>query len=221
MSTTDTIHGVFPTPVSITKRDTNLTPDEEKDIGKIIEEGLKRNQGNSASNDTYIFNGKLKKLKQFCEEHIKTYVKEVIDPKEELDIYITQSWLNVTKPGEIHHEHSHPNSIVSGVFYISTEEDDNITFTDPNYKLKNLLRIQSKEYNLFNSVSWFFPAITNELILFPSWVNHKVEVNEKATRDRISLSFNTFVRSTLGSRKELSEVIVTPAVQEHFNRQFC
>ena len=39
MSGDEAIHGVFPCPVSITKRDTNLSPEEEKEIEDIIEEG--------------------------------------------------------------------------------------------------------------------------------------------------------------------------------------
>jgi uncharacterized protein (TIGR02466 family) len=202
-------HGIFPCPVYVVKRDTDLSLKEEKEIGKIIDkEGMYRNEGNSASINSYIFNGKLKKIKQFCEQHIKTYVVQVINPREKLDFYITQSWLNVTKPGEYHHNHSHANSIISGVFYISTEEDDKITFTDPNLKLKEMLKFEHKEYNVWNSTNWFFPVNNNELLLFPSWLNHQVESNEKATTDRISISFNTFVRGTLGSRNGLTELVL-------------
>ena len=113
------MNGIFPIPVYIVKRDSNLSPKEEKEIRKIIdEEGMKLNVGNAISNNSAIFNGKLKGIKQFCEQQLNIYVENIICPKEELDFYITQSWLNVTKPGEIHHEHSHPNSIVSGVFYL-------------------------------------------------------------------------------------------------------
>jgi uncharacterized protein (TIGR02466 family) len=203
-----TIHGVFPCPVYIVKRDTNLSPKEEKEIRKIIKEGMKSNAGNTRSYNSNIFNGKLKNIKRFCEQHIKTYVEQSINPKEELDFYITQSWLNITKPGEYHHLHSHANSIISGVFYISTEEDDKITFEDPNVKVTGLIKFEQKEFNLFNSTTWFFPSVTNELILFPSWLSHQVEINEKATTDRISLSFNTFVRGTLGAEVDLTELIL-------------
>ena len=208
MSGDEAIHGVFPCPVYIVKRDFNLSPKEEKEIRKIIKEGMYKNTGNSSSNNSYIFNGKLKKLKQFCEQQLKKYVEQVIVPREELDFYITQSWLNITKPGEHHHEHSHANSIISGVFYISTEEDDKITFSDPNIKLKGLIKFEFEEFNPFNSTTWFFPSVTNELILFPSWMNHKVEVNEKATTDRISISFNTFVKGTVGRREVKTELIL-------------
>ena len=202
------INGIFPCPVYIVKRDSNLSLKDEKELEKIIKEGMYRNTGNSSSDNSYIFNSKLKKIKPFCEQQLKIYVEQVINTKEELDFYITQSWLNINKPGEYHHNHSHPNSIISGDFYISTEEDDKITFTDPNHNTRNVLKFNSKEYNVWNSTNWFFPTITNELILFPSWLNHQVIPNEKATTDRISLSFNTFARGTLGDQKELTELIL-------------
>ena len=150
----------------------------------------------------------LEKIKQFCEQQLKIYVEELIIPREEIEIYITQSWLNVNKPGEFHHQHSHSNSIISGVFYISTEKDDMIKFTDPNHKVKGVLKIKSKEVNVWNIYRAACPSNSNELLLFPSWLNHEVDVNEKATKDRISISFNTFVRGPLGARKNLTELIL-------------
>ena len=202
------LHGIFPIPVYETYRESELDSTEKKEIGKIIKEGMKRNPINSSSNNSDIFNGKLKKLKQFCEEHIRIYAKEVINPEEKLDFYITQSWLNVNKPGEGHHDHFHSNSIISGVFYIFTEKDDTITFSDPNFKVKEIIKLEQKELNPFNSVNWTFSSNNNELLLFPSWLNHQVKVNEKATIDRISISFNTFVSGTLGKRKYSTELII-------------
>jgi len=188
------INGIFPCPVYTTNRNSDLTREEEIDIDKIIEEGMYRNLGNSSSDNAYIFErGKLKKLKQFCEQHLKIYVEQVISPKEELDFYITQSWLNITKPGESHHTHFHSNSIISGVFYVSTVEDDRITFIDPNIKLRELISFRESRFTPFNSSIWPFPVNNNVFVLFPSWLSHMVTPNEKATADRISISFNTFV----------------------------
>jgi uncharacterized protein (TIGR02466 family) len=202
------IHGLFPTPVYIAKRDSNISPEEEKEIKNIVNEGMEINKGNSSSNNKYIFNGKLNKIKQFCEQQLKLYVKDVICPKEELDFYITQSWINITKPDEFHHDHFHQNSLISGVFYVSAEEDDTITFSNPNIKIKEQIKFEPKEYNIWNATTWFFPSIVNELILFPSWLNHKVEPNKNATTDRISISFNTFVRGTLGDSTKANELIL-------------
>ena len=202
------IHGLFPTPVYIAKRDSDLIPREEKEIEKIIQEGMQKNTGNSSSINSYIFNENLKELKQFCEQQIRIYVKDIINPKKGLDFYITQSWLNIVKPGEFHHNHAHNNSIISGVFYLATEKDDNITFEDENFKIKQQINFEPKEWNVLNAVTWSFPAVINELILFPSWLNHRVLENEKATTDRISISFNTFVKGTLGVQANLNELIL-------------
>lgn len=201
------INNVFPTPVYIARSDSDLTSNEE--IQKIIKEGMVDNDYNLSSENNYIFDENLKELKQFCEHHIKTYVKEVMAPKEELDFYITQSWLNVTKPGQQHHQHCHPNSCISGVFYVSAEEDDSITFIDQNWPVKEMIKPEIKEFTIWNCPLWFFPVTAGELVLFPSWLQHKVQPNEKATTDRISISFNTFVRGKLGNNKELTELIIT------------
>ncbi len=202
------ILGLFPVPLYVVNRNANIDSTEEKEIEDIIKEGMHENNGNTTSNNSFIFKDRLKNIKQFCEKHIKIYVEKVITPKEKLDFYITQSWINVTKPNECHHEHSHPNSIISGVFYISTIEDDKITFTDENAKIKEMPKIEPKEFHIWNSRTWLFPVNNNELILFPSWLRHQVDVNEKATTNRISLAFNTFARGTLGSRKRLTELIL-------------
>ena len=200
--------GIFPVPVYTARRDSNLDSAEKKDIKDIIEEGNYPNVSNSTSNNSYIFDDKLKKLKEFCEQHIKIYAKEVINPKQELDFYITQSWLNVNKPGESHHLHNHPNSIISGVFYISTEEDDKIHFYDPAETLKDRIEIQPKEYNIWNSANWSIPAETNDLLLFPAWLEHSVKPNEKATKDRLSISFNVFAKGVFGQKEEGTELIL-------------
>jgi uncharacterized protein (TIGR02466 family) len=205
-----TLNGLFPTPLYSTKRDMNTSSLENNDIEDIIKEGMNKNQGNSSSTNNYIFNEKLKKIKQFCEQQIKIYVEEVISPKEDLDFYITQSWLNVNEPGRQHHPHMHPNSAISGVYYVEAEKDDIIKFKSPlqSYLHPCYLHILPETYNIWNSANWDVPIQKYDLILFPSWLEHMVPPNDKATTDRISISFNTFVKSTLGRRKDLTELIL-------------
>ena len=202
------LHGIFPVPVYRIHSDTyNLDPAEKKEVEDIIKEGMRARGGNSISHNSYIFHDHLKKIKQFCEQQLKIYVEEVINPKKELDFYITQSWLNITKPGEWRWEHSHSNSIISGVFYISTEKGDNLQVFDPNQRLKDTITISPKEYNLWNSTNWSFLVNNNDLLLFPSWLRHRVDMrNESATADRISLAFNVFAKGTFGDRDDKTEL---------------
>ena len=57
------------------------------------------------------------------------------------------------------------------------------------------------EYNIWNTFNGSIPSRNNELILFPSWLEHSVNSNEKATTDRISISFNTFAKGIFGDLK--------------------
>ena len=57
-------------------------------------------------------------------------------------------------------------------------------------------------------MSWSFPVKSNELFLFPSWMEHQVDANEKATKNRISLAFNVYVKGTVGNMHELNELIL-------------
>ena len=61
---------------------------------------------------------------------------------------------------------------------------------------------------MWNSAYVTIPIKTNEILLFPSWLDHKVMPNEKATSNRISISFNTFVRGTLGKENELYKLVL-------------
>ena len=58
------LNSIFPTPVYTAERE-YLDSAEKKEIEDIIKEGMFRNSGNSTSNNSDIFNGKLKELKQF------------------------------------------------------------------------------------------------------------------------------------------------------------
>ena len=202
------IVGMFPTFVYVANRG-YLSPKEEEEIDDVIKDGTLENSGNYTTDNNYIFNEKLKELKQFCEHHIKIYVEQIFNPQEELDFYITQSWLNITKPDGFHHIHKHANSIISGVFYVATEEDDSITFTDPRPEAWQI-KFEPKEYDTRNSPEWWYPTQTNELFLFPSWLNHGVQPRnpEKVTEDRISISFNTFVKGSIGNKTHLTELIL-------------
>ena len=117
--------------------------------------------------------------------------------------YITQSWLNYTETNQYHHKHEHPNSLVSGVFYINADEDnDKIRFFSNKYEV---IRPEINEFNLFNSTTWWFPVKTNDIVLFPSSLTHCVDI-KKGTNTRISLAFNVFIKGKIGKEKLLTEL---------------
>jgi uncharacterized protein (TIGR02466 family) len=107
---------------------------------------------------------------------------------------------------EFHHKHTHPNSFISGVFYFQTnDETDKIYFFEDSYKQ---FKIPAREFNNYNSDSWWLPSVTGQLLLFPSRMTHMVETRLETQYTRMSMSFNTFLVGKLGSGDELTELIL-------------
>jgi len=197
-----TINGIFPTPVYISKLNREISK-QELDLINKSQKDFYKNEGNTTSNNNYILEEKpFKNLKKDLMLRVQDYFDKVLSTKN-VEPYITQSWLNYTETNQYHHKHSHPNSLVSGVFYINCDDKfDKIKFFNEEYKT---IKLEVKDWNLYNSESWWFSVKTGDIILFPSSLTHMVETKE-GTNTRISLAFNIFVKGILGDNKNLTEL---------------
>ena len=199
------INGIFPTPIYISKLNRELTNKELSFIDKTKYD-CNKNEGNITSNDNYILNQKIfKDLKTDLYLRVQDYFDKIISTANNITPYITQSWLNYTETNQFHHKHTHPNSLVSGVFYINCDDKfDKIKFFKEDYKT---IKPEIKDWNIWISESWWFSVKTGDIILFPSSLTHMVETKE-GTNTRISLAFNVFIKGTFGSNKNLTELIL-------------
>ena len=201
-----TIDNLFPTPIyrsninrKFTKQELQFVNEQKKHCSK--------NVGNINTQDNYILNRKeFKNIKKFLDTACQDYLEKIISPKNNVKLYITQSWLNYTEENQYHHTHAHPNSIISGVLYFDCDKkNDKIKFTNP--KMYQQLKPEIKNFNLWNSETWWFPLENGQLIMFPSSTIHQVET-KKGTNTRISLAFNTFYKGILGLNSDLTELIL-------------
>ena len=216
--------GIFPTPVYIAKYEKELST---SDMEYIKAEGEKENyhrnkkdglgvvaddrieQAPSQDYDTYFFDTKLNSLKEFIKQNITIYVEEVITPKnKELEFYITQSWVNVLKPGENLSIHYHANSLISGVFYVSVTEGDALTFYGTNARALDSIEIYPEKWHHWNDKQMDLSIENNTLVLFPSRLMHNTKKNTGSTTDRISISFNVFVKGNIGAKGYLNELTI-------------
>jgi uncharacterized protein (TIGR02466 family) len=186
----------------------NLLPQEKEFILNSKENVFSNLGGNfTSTNNQILENDCLKKLKSYFEQCINEYAYDGMKINKETEFYITQSWINFNSKGQSHHTHQHSNSIISGVFYVEGNDDCPINFHRDaarpyfggNYEYK------LDEYNYFNSKMWMVPNKKHHLILFPSTTLHSVE-NNNSDIERISLSFNTFMKGTVGNKNGLSEL---------------
>jgi len=197
------IHQLFPEPIYFSKLDRALSQGELRTINKYKEKTYK-NEGNITSNDNYVLENKtLKNLKKDLNKKVLDYFDKVVCTNNPITPYITQSWINYTESDQFHHRHSHSNSLVSGVFYISANKKiDSIKFHKNH--LHQTIKLNVTKYNIFNSTSWRCSVQTGDVVLFPSYLHHGVE-KKKGPDTRISLSFNIFIKGPLGDKKELTE----------------
>ena len=199
------IDQLFPQPVYFSKLDRSLTEKELRTINEYKKKAYK-NVGNTNSSDTYVLENKtLKNLKKDLNKMVIDYFNKIVCTDNSIVPYITQSWLNYTKNKQFHHTHSHANSYVSGVFYINADKKvDKIKFYKDN---NSLFKLKTTKFNIFNSDSWWYSIKTGDVILFPSSLRHGV--NKKEGKNiRISLSFNVFLKGTIGDKYELTELVI-------------
>ena len=202
------VQSIFPIPIYTTKIDRGFTKQELQFV-KEQKKHCSNNQGNINTKDNYILNRKeFKNIKKFLDKHCKDYLDTVICPKNNIELYITQSWLNYTEANQYHHKHEHPNSVVSGVLYFDSDlKNDKILFSHSRGYQQISPETNTEKFNLWNSGTWFFPVETGNLFMFPSSTIHQVETKQ-GNNTRISLAFNTFYKGSVGSDSELTELIL-------------
>ena len=109
------------------------------------------------------------------------------------DYIISTSWLTITDPGEggQSQHHFHKNSFYSGVYYYDEYEEDTgmLEFMTP-LDYHPDFYLEPREYTLHNSSSWKIQPQKNVLVLFPSYLKHKVnEYHGKKPRHSLAMNF--------------------------------
>lgn len=137
----------------------------------------------------------LPEIKSFIDEALEDYRKKVLGSRSGLRI--TTSWatkhINTT---QFQYRHAHPNSIVSGTYYVKTALDSEpITFFNPSPAQYFVHWDQDKELtdrNPFTSATIKFPCLDGLLLLYPSWIQHGVD-GPPSSNVRCAISFNTVI----------------------------
>ena len=125
------------------------------------------------------------------------------------EVYLTSMWANVGyKPFYCHMNHTHPNSIFSGVFHVSvpnvgTTHAQTTTFSDPRPAARVIEPNVNKDFAAHNSGT-VSPIVKNgSLLMFPSWLPHGVQQQSVADYQgtpRITISFNAMMVGSIDTR---------------------
>ena len=123
----------------------------------------------------------------------------------------SQTWVTWKEPGQQHVPHTHPNSVISGVFFYGYGEEgtpaiefhrNDIVGNGQTIMLKNFADVRPSPFAWKTFVVPFKPGT---LLLFPSYFRHSVPVN-KTQYTRKSVSMNIVPKGVLGDPHSLTEL---------------
>ena len=105
---------------------------------------------------------------------------------------ITEAWININQKGHFNYTHDHPGSLFSCVYYVSGGANKGaLEFKTPiaphTYTISDDL---VGEFNAFTGHAMVIPPVTGDLLIFPSWLQHRVNMSQ-SDEDRISIAFNS------------------------------
>jgi uncharacterized protein (TIGR02466 family) len=177
---------------------------------KNPEGGKYTNQGGWHSNPIELAGGEgnsneeFVSLKASIQQQVKIYHKEFFKTTEfhaNYEPLISDVWLNINGKNHWNDWHIHPEGIFSGTFYIQHDSDKNgdIVFKNPLESKLEYLKLTHcldrrlvKKYDDLLSKEIRITPEPNMLLMFPSWLHHKVTEN-LGNNERISLSFDTIL----------------------------
>ena len=170
---------------------------------KGVPDGINKGgwQSNNVVEEPYE---ELQKLKKEITQHLQMYHSEVFRGmkfKGNVTQSIDNMWVMINEKHHYVDWHIHHNATLSGVYYIKHDgvESGDILFKHPEYPQMSALHWKKELVEVWDTISGEILNITpssNMLLIFPSWTEHKVELNLKDD-PRISLSFNSILLSEI------------------------
>jgi uncharacterized protein (TIGR02466 family) len=129
-------------------------------------------------------------LRRKLARHIAAFVSAVEWDLTGRELEMTDCWVNIMPRHTVHSLHLHPNSTLSGTYYVQVPPGSpGLKFEDP--RLDRFMAAPPRKTSAgLDARPWVtFPAAAGQLLLFESWLRHEVAPNPVKT-ERISISFN-------------------------------
>jgi len=203
------IEYLFPTPVGIFDNPGWLIDEQDSLINTEYKDQL---GSGLISTDSFILNTHAPTLKTWLINCVQDYAKEALAISDKL--LVTQSWcVKHTTDPQILFSHMHPNSIISGAYYVQAPEGSApLKIHKPTQVGGPVINWDQPDELTFNKPwtwSWMkFKAQTGRLILFPSHLYHSVE-GSNMDLGRCVLSFNTWFEGSIGKADQLYRLDTT------------
>ena len=153
-------------------------------------DGVKKSNVNGWHSEGFdLKNERLKKFTNEISNNIGAAIKDMGWDLETQLVKITNMWAIINKDRAFNERHHHGNSSLSAAYYVKAEKNSgDIIFFDP--RQANVFHHPaSKEANSLNCQVQSVTPKAGTLVLFPSYLEHKVDEN-LSNEERIVVSFN-------------------------------
>ena len=137
---------------------------------------------------------------KFIEQCLSEVTRD-LEYNNNINLKISLFWANRSRPGQWHHAHRHPWSLLSGIIYLQGNSGRTWFSRKNPYDLSEQFPTyyESERENII----YKHTPTPGKMIIFPSDLIHSVD-NNMEDQDRITLSFNTFPTRTVGEKANLS-----------------
>ena len=136
----------------------------------------------------------IRDFRNHMEQHVQAFLNHFRpEERKKKDQFRLRGWLNLNRAGDFNILHSHPGCFISATYYVKVPEGmkgGEIYFRDPRGPAVAMYETPGIELPWIGSgLGIPITPATGKLLLFPSWLEHRVEPFEGAG-DRISIAFN-------------------------------
>ena len=166
----------------------------------------------SHSKNTYIMDEpECVDLKKFVLDLTKDFAQNTLMYDYE-EWTFSQTWVTWKEPGQAHVPHTHPNSVISAVFFYGYGEEGTpaIEFHKNDFQGNSqTIMLREKGDKRPSSFAWktfTVPFKAGTLLMFPSYFRHSVPRN-KTKYTRKSVSMNIVPKGVLGDPNSLTELL--------------
>ncbi|MGL4322968.1 MAG: TIGR02466 family protein [Beijerinckiaceae bacterium] len=129
-------------------------------------------------------------LKKHLDRHVAAFVKELEFDLRGGAVVLDDLWINILPQGGTHSGHLHPNSVISGTYYVAIPKGASaIRFEDPRHAMMMAAPPRRASASTDNRNFIYVQPEPRTIVLWESWLRHEVPMN-MAEFDRVSVSFN-------------------------------
>ena len=152
------------------------------------DEGLRKTNVNGWHSKTHMHTIPVFKplVDELYEMQREIYKEELLERKPKLG----NMWANINYKGSLNMPHVHANSLFSGAYYIKVPKNSGfLKINDPRQGTHYIKPAKKDKLPLHLASEINIQPQENRIIMFPSWLEHCVEMNQ-SDDIRISVSFN-------------------------------